>query len=202
MSVAAPPPPPRLKAYAALRPFSVAEYQRLTEIGILTDEDKVELLDGLVVLKMPRNPPHDSSIQALAQLIPPLLPVGWSVRSQLAVVVATSVPEPDVAVARGSWRDYHTRHLGPADVGLVIEVAESSLDRDREDKRPIYADAGIPVYWIVNLVDQQVEVYTAPTGGGPTAAYAQRQDFRAGDSIPLVLDGTVVGQVAVADVLP
>jgi Uma2 family endonuclease len=201
MSVAAP-PPPRFKAYAAFRPFSVAEYQRLTEIGILTDEDKVELLDGHVVLKMPRNPPHDSRIQKLSRLLWGIIPPGWDLRVQLAVTLATSVPEPDVAVVRGDGEDYASRHPSTAEVGLVVEVADSSLDRDRADKGPIYADAGLPVYWIVNLVDHQVEVYTGPAGAGASAAYAHREDYRAGDTIPVTLDGAVVGQIAVADILP
>jgi Uma2 family endonuclease len=203
MSVAAPPPPPtRFGPYAALRRFSVAEYERLIDIGILTDEDKVELLDGYVVLKMPRNPPHDSRIQKLNRLILALLPSGWDVRIQLAVTLATSVPEPDVAIVRGDGEDYASRHPSATDVRLVVEVAESSLDHDRGEKGPIYADAGLPTYWIVNLIDRQVEVYTGPTGSGQSAAYARRQDYRSGDSIPLALDGRIVGQLAVSDILP
>ena len=78
----------------------------------------------------------------------------------------------------------------------------TGLDRDREDKLPIYADARLNEYWIVNLVDHLIEVYTAPTGVGPLATYSSRQDYRPGDVVPLALDGTVVGRVAVADVLP
>lgn len=212
MSVAAPPtvpappaPPPApppgpigFRAQTAFRRFTVAEYHRLIDIGVLTDEDKVELLNGYLVLKMARNPPHDATINAFSALLPRLLPAGWTVRVQSAVTLAQSEPEPDVVVTRGQWRDYLARHPGPADVGLVIEVADSSLDRDREDKGPIYAAAGLPEYWIVNLVDRQVEVYSQP---GP-AGYQQRRDYRTGDAVPLSLGGASVGSVPVQDVLP
>lgn|SRR5262245_1289732 len=196
------PPQPGFHAMTAFRRFSVAEYHRLIETGVLTEEDKVELLNGYVVLKMPRNPPHDVSIPLTQEALRILLPSGWCIRSQGAITLATSEPEPDVVVARGSWRDYQAHHPGPSEIGLVVEVAESSLTRDRDDKGPIYADAGLPVYWIVNLVDRQLEVYTQPSGTVAAARYAQRQDFRPGDSVHLLLDGAVVGQVAVRDVLP
>jgi Uma2 family endonuclease len=194
--------PPTFRAFTAFRRFSVAEYHQLIQTRILTDEDKVELLDGYVVLKMPRNPPHDARIQKLNRLLIQHLPTGWDIRIQLAVTLAHSEPEPDVAVVRGSADDYETRHPGAGDVGLVVEIADSSLTRDRDDKGPIYADAGLPVYWIVNLVDRQVEVYTQPTGSGTAARFALRQDYRQGNAIPVVLDGAVTGHIAVQDLLP
>ena len=116
--------------------------------------------------------------------------------------IADSEPEPDVAVARGDETTYDTRHPGPGDLGLVVEVAYSSLTLDRVHLARIYARAGIVEYWIVNLIDRQVEVYTQPSG--PTAAptYGHRHDYGPGDSVPLVLDGVAVGQVAVSEVLP
>ena len=195
---AAPPPPPG----GSFRRFTVAEYHRLIQTGILTDEDKVELLNGYLVLKMPRNPPHDARIQKLNRLLIPILPAGWDIRIQLAVTLTDSEPEPDAAVVRGSADVYEARHPGAGDVGLIVEVADSSLTRERDDKGPIYADAGLPVYWIVNLVDRQVEAYTHPTGAGTGARYAQRNDYRRGDTVPVVLDGTQVGQMAVWDLLP
>jgi Uma2 family endonuclease len=201
MSVATP-PQRTFHAQTAFRRFSVPEYHRLIQTGILTDEDAVELLDGYLVLKMPRNPPHDSVIGALTALLPQLIPAGWTLRIQPAMTLPQSEPEPDATLVRGSWRDYRGRHPIPADVGMVLEVADSSLDRDRDDKGPIYAAAGLPVYWIINLVDRQVEVYSQPTPSGTAVLYAQRQDYRLGDTVPMVLDGAVVGTLAVQDVLP
>jgi Uma2 family endonuclease len=187
---------------AALARFSVARYQKMIEAGILTSQDKVELLENYVVLKMPRNPPHDGTIDLVKAALPPLLPAGWMPRVQQTVVLSDSQPEPDFAVVKGTARTYLTRHPTPADVAMLVEIANTSLLRDQRDKTRIYARGNIICYWIVNLVDLQVEVYTQPSG--PTAApdYASVQTFRPGDAVPLVLDGTTVATVAAADLLP
>lgn len=182
----------------SLRRFSVDEYHRMTQIGVLTDEDKVELLDGYVVLKMPRNPPHDGTIQKILKRLGRLLPPGWDARGQSAVTFTLSEPEPDVAVVRGDECTYLTRHPGPAEVGLIIEVAETSLDRDRNEKARIYAQAGIAVYYIVN----RIEVRTAPGNVSGQPAYAQQQDFAPGDQVPLVLDGVTVATIDARELLP
>jgi Uma2 family endonuclease len=182
--------------------FSVARYQQMIEGGILTPDDKVELLENYVVLKMPRNPPHDSTLQRMLRPLLRALPSGWDLRVQAALTLTDSQPEPDFAVVRGGAADYETRHPGPADTGLVIEVANSSLLRDRHDKTRIYARAGIPVYWIVNLVDRRIEVYSQPNAALPVPAYASFQTYQPGDAIPLVLDGVTVGTVTAADLLP
>jgi Uma2 family endonuclease len=191
-------PTTRLAALAALRRFSVREYHDMIRAGILDEDDNVELLDGYVVLKMARNPPHDTSLQRARKRLEALLPSGWDLRVQSAVTFPDSEPEPDVAIVRGDELTYAAHHPGPSDVGLLVEVSDSTLDRDRNDKAPIYARAGIAVYWIVNLVDRQVEVRTAPSG----SAYGQLQVFAPGASVPLVLDGATVGQVPVQDLLP
>jgi Uma2 family endonuclease len=187
---------------AGFRRFSVAEYHRLIELGILTEDDNLELLDGYLVHKMSRNPPHDAALQKGTKRWLRLLPAGWDLRVQSAITLAESEPEPDFAIVRGDENTYLTRHPGPADIGLVVEVSDSTLPGDRDDKGRIYAQAGIPCYWIVNLTDRQVEVYTAPSGPAPDPRFAQRADFRAGDSVPLVLAGAAQVQVAAQDLLP
>jgi Uma2 family endonuclease len=129
------------------------------------------------------------------------LPAAWDLRVQSAIVLGDSQPEPDFAVVRGSPADYETRQPGPADVGLVIEVADSSLLRDQRDKTRIYARAALPCYWIVNLVDRQIEVYGQPSGPTTVPAYGSLQLYQPGDSIPLILDGATAGTVAVSDLL-
>ena len=181
--------------------FSVSRYQRMIEAGILTSEDKVELLENHVVLKMPRNPPHDGTIDLVKAALANL-PAGWLLRVQQTVVLSDSQPEPDFSVVRGGPRSFVARHPLVTDVGLLIEVADSSLLRDQRDKTRIYARANIPVYWIINLVDQRVEVYTQPSGPIEVPAYGAFQTFQPGDSVPLVLDGTTFANVAVADLLP
>jgi Uma2 family endonuclease len=187
---------------AGFRRFSVAEYHRLIELGILTEDDNLELLDGYLVLKMGRNPPHDGTLDDLDNRLRTLLPSGWIVRCQCALTLTRSEPEPDLAVVRQEPTRYRTRHPTAADVGLVIEVADSTLASDRADKGAIYAEAGIACYWIVNIPDRQIEVYTSPSGPTAAPAYAQGRDYRPGDSVAVVLDSTTVATLAVRDVLP
>src|SRR6516162_3834375 len=169
---------------ASLARFSVARFQRMVEAGILTPDDKVELLENYVVLKMPRNPRHDSTLQRMLRPLLRALPSGWDLRIQAAIALTDSQPEPDFALVRGSAADYQTRHPGPADVGLVIEVADSSLLRDQRDKTRIYARGGIPCYWIVNLVDRRIEVYSQPSGPTAVPAYSMFQLYQPGDFVP------------------
>jgi Uma2 family endonuclease len=187
---------------AAMARISVARYQRMIESGILTPEDRVELLENYLVLKMPHNPSHDGTIDLAKAALHPRLPSGWFLRIRQTVALADSQPEPDITVVRGTPRSFLARHPGPADVGCLIEVADSSLLRDQRDKTRIYARAGIVCYWIMNLVDGRIEVYTQPSGPTAVPVYGALQTFQPGDAVPLVLDGTTVGTIAVADLLP
>jgi Uma2 family endonuclease len=187
---------------ASIPRFSVARYQKMIEAGILTSEDKVELLENYVVLTMPRNPPHDGTVQLVTEALASRVPPAWRLRVQLTAVLADSQPEPDFAIVRGDARTYLARHPGPGDVGLLIEVADSSLLRDQRDKTRIYARGGIAVYWIANLVDRRIEVYTQPSGPVAVPAYQAFQLYQPGDDVPLVLDGNAVGTVPAADLLP
>jgi Uma2 family endonuclease len=117
-------------------------------------------------------------------------------------VFTDSQPEPDFVIVRGGARTYLTRHPVAADVGLIIEVADSSLLRDQRDKTRIFARGGIPWYWIVNLVDHQIEVHSQPTGPIAVPVYQSLQTYRSGDAVPLILDGLTVATVAAADLLP
>jgi Uma2 family endonuclease len=185
-----------------MRRFTIDEYHRMIRAGVLEEDEPVELLEGYLVLKMPRNPLHDSTIQRIQKRLFRLTPAGWDVRVQSAITLAESEPEPDLAVVRGDESRYQASHPGPADVGLLVEVADSSLDRDRTDKARVYARAAVPAYWVVNLVDRRVEVFTGPSGPTASPAYAQRQDLAAGASVPLLLDGVAVASLAVSDLLP
>ena len=199
MTPTAPPTLPLLGTQAGFRRFSVAEYHRLTEIGILTEDDNLELIEGYLVQKMSRNPPHDSLLHELFMFLLPLLPAGWILRGQMAITLPDSEPEPDMALVRTDAAKYRNRHPGPKDFGVIIEVSDSTLAGDRLDKGRIYARAGIPIYWIVNLVDSRVEVYTQPSGPGATPAYARRQNLTSADDLEVVLDGAIVARIAVAD---
>jgi Uma2 family endonuclease len=187
---------------AGFRRFTVNEYHKLIEIGVLTENDTLELLDGYLVGKMPHDPIHDGAIQLVEDAIAGLLPAGWCKRVQSAITLTRSEPEPDLVVVRGNKRSFLLQHPGPSDFGIVVEVSNTSLDSDRDDKIPIYARDGIPVYWIVNLVDRQVEVYEQPSGASASPSYGSLRTFKPGDSVPVVLDGTTVGTIPVVDLLP
>jgi len=170
--------------------LSVAQYQAMAQHGILGPEDKVELIRGWLVPKMTIHPPHAVACGLLMDVLPQRLPAGWHLRLQNPTTLEDSVPEPDGAIIRGARRafDVARGHPQPGDVGLVIEVSDSSLDEDRTTKRALYAEAGIATYWIVNLVDNVVEVHTAPAGGD----YSVVQAIAPGDEVPLVLGGVEV----------
>jgi Uma2 family endonuclease len=180
----------------------VAQYHEMIRAGILTDEDPVELLEGWLVVKMPKNPPHRLATELTREALGQRLPAGWHVQSQEPVTLADSEPEPDALVVRGDRRQYGDRHPGPQDLALVVEVADTTLARDRGVKKRLYAEARAPVYWVVNLVDNQVEVYTDPTGPAEEPDYRQRQDYSPSAEVPLVIDGREVGRLAVRDLLP
>jgi Uma2 family endonuclease len=203
MGLYAPPRTPRLPPPEPLWPFTVEDYHRMIASGILTDEDRVELLEGWIVPKTPRNPRHDATLTSLHNQVLGLRVPGWfHCRGQAAVTTADSKPEPALAVVRGSPWDYADRHPGPGDLALAVEVSDTTLRRDRSLKQRLYARARVPVYWIVNLVDRQVEVYTDPTGPADEPTYRQRQDFLAGGQVPLTLGGQVVAVIPVAELLP
>jgi Uma2 family endonuclease len=182
--------------------LSVDQYHAMIREGILTDDDPVELLEGWLVSKMPKNPPHRIVTRLLRQALERLIPDAWYVDTQEPITTADSEPEPDVVVVRGETRQYLDRHPGPEDVALVIEVADTTLQRDRTFKKRLYARAGIPVYWIVNLPEQVCEVYTEPSGVVARPDYHQRQAYGMADAIPVVLEGVEIGRIAMREFLP
>jgi Uma2 family endonuclease len=188
------------------RPYrlSVEQYHRMIDAGILRENNRVELLNGLLVFKMSKNPPHNASTNLVQAVLLRIVPAGWFVEAQNPVTVAASKsePEPDVKVVRGTPRDYANRNPTPGDVGLVVEVAWASIRADRTTKKKIYARAAIPVYWIVNLRARRLEVYTDPTGPDPAPDYRSRAEYGPDDEVPIVLDGREVARVFVRDFLP
>ena len=186
---------------ADLRRFSVDEYHKLISLGILAEDGGCELLKGLVVHKMGKNRLHSLVTRRLRRLLEPLMTDHY-VDSQEPLVALDSEPEPDVYVVRGKPEDYRDHQPSANDVLLVIEVAEATLRQDRITKKWIYAEAGIPIYWIVNLIDRQIEVYTQPSGPAKQPNYAPPQIIPADGQVAIILDGREVGRLAVKDVLP
>jgi Uma2 family endonuclease len=194
--------PVTYSGYEAFRKFSVAEYNRLIAEGVLDDEDKVELLEGMVVLKVPRDPRHDSTIQRIQSKLYRVIPADWDVRTQLAITLSESQPEPDFALVRGTADDYDSHHPFASEVGLAIEVANSSLRRDTLDKTRVYATDAVPEYWVIDVQNRVIEVYSAPDPAAAPPRYTAHRTVRPGDTLALALDGKPVATIPAADLLP
>ncbi|MGL4550068.1 MAG: Uma2 family endonuclease [Gemmataceae bacterium] len=196
--------PPTPAPAVVPRPYrlSVPQFHAMIDAGVFGSEGRVELLEGLLVDRADMNTPHAIGQELAADELRARLPAGWHVRGEKPVTLPTSEPFPDVAVARGARRDYHPDHPTPADIALLVEVADSSLATDRGWKRRIYAEARVAVYWVVNLIDREVEVHTGPHGSGDAADYADARTYRHGDAVPLSVGGVDLPPVPVADLLP
>jgi Uma2 family endonuclease len=182
--------------------ITVGQYHAMIEAGVFAEDEQVELLEGWLFHKMAKKATHRYSTRTLRKKLEKLLPLGWDVDSQEPITTLDSEPEPDVSVVREGAFEDKKRHPKPKEVGLLVEVSEGTLARDRGMKKRIYARARIPVYWIVNLVDNQIEVYTDPTGPVKRPGYRGEQIYKPGDSIPLVLDGKEIAKIDVNDILP
>jgi Uma2 family endonuclease len=184
-----------IDATEVLYRLTVREFEQIA--GIL-DDDRVELIDGFMVKKMVKNPPHVIACRRADAAIARIAPAGWHTRAGDPIQIdERTEPEPDVALVRGVVDDYENRHPGPNDIAVVVEVADTSLLKDRRRRRT-YGPAGIGVYWIVNLSSRKIEVYTQPSSDG----YESRVDYASGEQISVVVDGTEIGTVAVADIFP
>jgi len=181
--------------------LTVDQYLSMGAGEIIPPDVRTELLDGYVVNKMTPNPPHATAVTLVSDQVREPLPREWLIRAQLPLVLKGSVPEPDIAVVRGPARRYVARHPGPRDAGLIIEVSDTSLLSDRLDKGPLYAQAKLPVYWIVNLIEEVIEVYTSPRAG-KQPGYLERQDYGKDAKVPLIIAGQEFGRLAVKDLLP
>ena len=159
------------------RRFTVDEYLHMAEAGILTKRDRVELLDGEIVEMTPIGRSHAISVAALNRALVTGVGSHAVIWPQLTIRLSTrSAPEPDLAVLRR--RSYREAYPTSDDVLLIVEVSDSTLRRDRELKLPLYAAAGIPEYWIVDVQNETVEVYKDPAG--PT--FASVRQCRSGES--------------------
>ncbi|HEV3165789.1 MAG TPA: Uma2 family endonuclease [Isosphaeraceae bacterium] len=185
-----------------VRRFTVDEYHRILEAGVFAADERSQLLEGWIVPKMTRNPPHEVTIVRVSRILSGQIPAGWHGPAQLAITTADSEPEPDFAVVRGEDCDYLHRHPAPHDLALVVEVVDSSLVSDRGAKARLYARAEIPIYWLINLVESRIEVYTDPTGPDVSPCFRQRRDFGIKESVPFVISGQDIGLISVADLLP
>ena len=161
------PPPPSVHDHAIAR-LSVEQYHAMIRSGVLTGEDRVELIDGYLVDKMPKSPRHAKAVRRLAAALRDALPDGLTAIKEDPITLAGSEPEPDVAVVTDESLDREDAHPAAADCRLVVEVAETTLAEDR-GRAAVYAAAGIPEYWIVNLLTGEIERYFEPSPDGYAA---------------------------------
>jgi Uma2 family endonuclease len=180
--------------------FNVDQYERMVEAGILTEDDRVELIDGYVVTKMAKGPAHVGAAKRAGDRLEALLGDDLSLRREApARIPEMNEPEPDLAVARGAPATYDERHPDASEIAMVIEVSDTTYHRDRYEKLPHFARSRIPVYWIVHLPARRIEVYTRPV---KTGAYRSRKEFQPGEHVPVIIDGRHLGNIAVNDILP
>jgi hypothetical protein len=180
-----------------VRRWSVAEYHKMFEIGVLDPSEHVELLEGWIVNKMPQNPPHSSSVSRIVQVIGPLRPKVWTLRVQAPITLSDSEPEPDIVLARGEIEQYDHRHPTPKDIGVLMEVGDSTVLDDRRYKGILYAQEKVPEFWLIDLVKRKIEVRTKPRGG----KYQKKVEYSEKQSVPLTLDGVKIADILASDLM-
>ena len=184
-----------------VRKFSKPEYQLLGKLGVLSVDDRVELLEGWIVPKMNHNPPHDLALMLVEEKLRCCLPSNMLLRIQMPISTVDSEPEPDLAIVLGPIRRCSQRHPEPDDVLLVIEIADTSLARDRQKCR-LYARGNMREYWIVNLENRQIEVHCQPSGPTLAPAYRNRDVYDESGTISFSMEGTAAFPIQVRDLLP
>jgi Uma2 family endonuclease len=180
------------------RRWTRAEYARLIDDGYFQPDERAELIDGEILVMTPQKSRHSTGVRLAQRYLERTFGPAVEVRPQLPFAIEPdSEPEPDIVVVAGSIRDYVTKH--PDKALLIVEVSDSTLPFDRRVKGPLYARAHVPEYWIVNLVENLVEVYREPIETATGWTYRLVQQRRAGETItPL----HAAEAVAVADLLP
>ena len=179
------------------RLFTVSEYHSLAEAGILTEDDRVELIEGEIFQMAPIGNRHAGCVKRLNRLFSSGLGDRVLLGVQDPIVVDDhSEPEPDISVLRPRPDDYSTSHPTPEDIFLVVEVADSSAPFDRFKKIPVYARNGIPEVWLIDLTTDRIEVYREPSA----MSYRDVRQLKAGDRlVPLTFPDLVleVGEILV-----
>jgi Uma2 family endonuclease len=167
--------------------FTIDEYHKLAETGIIKPTDRVELIEGDIITMSPIKSKHAGIVDAIAEFLIHTLYRKATIKIQNPMSIGNnSEPEPDIIIAKHKQDHYRSAHPTPEEVYLLIEVADSSLAYDQSIKAPLYAKAGIPEYWIINIIDEQIEIYREPGDENyaskqilstPTPAEAQNLDL-------------------------
>ncbi len=181
--------------------FTTEDFDRMIEADVFPDEARVELWDGRIHEKMAKTNAHAvAGINATMTLFRNL-PPGWCLSHENPIVVRSDrAPLPDLVALRGTGNDYVDRRPQAADIGLIVELSLSSLKFDTGAKLAGYAEAGVPTYWVVNLVDWVIFAHTSPLPA--ERRYASVATFKPGDLIPLTLGGAAIAPIAASEILP
>jgi Uma2 family endonuclease len=182
--------------------LTVDEVRRKAAMGEFSASKQFELLEGVVVPKARQTLKHETALENIQNVIGKLTPGGWHMRVQQPMNCGDSQPEPDAAIVRDALDMYEDRPPRATDVALVVEVADASLEQDRRLKGRIYARAGIILYWLLNIVDSQLEVYSSASGPVQMPGFREKRVYRAEDKLSLVVGLDDSGMVRVRDLLP
>ncbi len=179
---------------ASKRLLTVAEYHKMAEVGILTDQDRVELINGEIFNMSPINSSHADCVDRLTQWFVMYFYQKAIVRIQNPITLNDhSEPEPDVLIAKLKDQGYKGGHPKAEEILLLVEVSDSSLEKDRQIKLPLYAKANIPEVWIVNLEETCIEIYSKPVNG----SYTQQIIYKPQDTI----NTNLISNLKVAQIL-
>ncbi|MEA5418800.1 Uma2 family endonuclease [Spirulina sp. CCNP1310] len=163
-----------------LRTWTVAEYHQMLAVGLLKSEDRLELLNGHIIEMSPQEPPHAATTRRVGRYLDQHLGGLADIRTQLPITLGErSEPEPDIAIARLDPQEYGDRHPGAADLFWVIEVADSTLNKDRKEKALLYGQAGIPEYWVLDVKRRRAFIFRQPEEAG----YQIIQECNTGEAI-------------------
>ncbi|MBI1748209.1 MAG: Uma2 family endonuclease [Acidobacteria bacterium] len=184
------------------RRWTREEYYKMAEMGLFKPDEHVQLIEGEIVCRSPQESQQATTILAAAETLGKVFGTQYHVRTQMPLALGpTSEPEPDVAVVSGSWRDYKDEH--PTTALLVVEVAESTLAFDRGVKASLYAKAGIPDYWVLNLIDRSLEARREPVPmPGQPLGYGYRVLLRLDASATISPVAAPDARILVSDLLP
>ena len=183
------------------RRWTRQEYERMGESGLISPDERVALLDGDIIPMTPQHSIHSVAIGLAGAALQRIFGINHWVRIQLPLIIdPASEPEPDLAVVFSAPREYVDEH--PRTALLVIEISDISLDKDRNRKLPLYAQAGIPKYWIVNLVDQCLEVYRDPVSSQNEQPAQYRTFITLGAKDNVSPSAQPEHTIAVSDLLP
>ncbi len=182
---------------------TTARFRKMIAAGVFGRNDRVFLWHGKLVEKMTKGRPHSYATLKLGEMLAAIIPAGLHLELEQPMDLGDDTrPEPDLMIVRGPLDDYQTREPTPRDLAWVVEVADSSVWEDRGATLRDYGRAEIPLYWLVNIPQRRVEVYSQPSGTVGTPGYANRVDYGLGTEMPVILDGTELGRISISKLFP